>query len=172
MLQLEREQRDAAAAAADGDPATAAIAEHPAPPERPLQDCGIVNSEADAIRSDTAVPPAGPGSNSDDDIELPLCLRRAPPQAELDLARRDVAPPEVVDGAVQVRLPLTEDELAMHTALSSVAAGREVEWSELRHLVGAGFVFSTTERLVITDEGRAFLAMLPDLPTAAHGVAA
>jgi hypothetical protein len=78
----------------------------------------------------------------------------------MDLTRRDRAPLEIVDNALQMRLPLTDDELELHAALTSVAAGKTVEWSTLRNLVGAGFAYATTERLAVTEEGRTFLAQL------------
>jgi hypothetical protein len=55
--------------------------------------------------------------------------------------------------------PLTDDERALQAALRLVAAGESIEWQILRHLVGAGYLHATTTRLVITDEGCAFLAI-------------
>jgi ribosomal protein S19E (S16A) len=61
---------------------------------------------------------------------------------------------------MQTRLPLTEDELVLHAALTSVAAGLDVDWTMVRDLVSAGFVHATTDRLVVTEAGRTFLAQL------------
>lgn len=101
-------------------------------------------------------------------LDIPDFLRRAPkkskakiePQLEMDLARIDRAPPEVVDGRLQTRLPLAEDELAMQAALLAIDACEVIESEMLRHLIGAGFAHATTTRVVVTDEGRAFLAQL------------
>jgi N6-adenosine-specific RNA methylase IME4 len=114
-----------------------------------------------------------PETNSSDhhDLDIPEFLRRPLKQTELDLTRRDRAAPEVVDGALQTRLPLTSDEIEMQSALRAIDAGHDVDWSIMRHLVGAGFVHATTTRLSVTDEGRAFLAQLVGLPTKAHAVA-
>jgi hypothetical protein len=101
-------------------------------------------------------------------LDIPAFLRREPkkpkakiePQLEMDLARIDRGPPEVVDGKLQTRLPLTDDELAMQAALLAIDAGEKIETEMLRHLIGAGFARATTARVVVTDEGRAFLAQL------------
>jgi N6-adenosine-specific RNA methylase IME4 len=147
----------------------------PAPPAPPpsLEDGTVepapVRPGADA---ETAVPPAGrPGSElppGAHPLDIPEFLRRTPKpmQAEMDLTRRDRAAPEIVDGALQTRLPLTDDELEMHAALLAIDAGERVEPSMIRNLIGAGFAHATTNRLVVTDEGRAFLAQLVPQATA------
>jgi len=102
----------------------------------------------------------------DHDLDIPEFLRRPLKQSELDLTRRDRAEPEVVDGTLQTRLPLTSDEIELQSALCEIDAGREVDWSIMRQLVGAGFVHATTTRLFVTDEGRAFQAQLVGLAAA------
>jgi hypothetical protein len=95
-------------------------------------------------------------------LDIPEFLRRTPrlAQAEMDLTRRDRAAPEIVDGALQTRLPLTGDELELQAALLAIDAGEPIEAGTIRHLIGAGFAHASTKRLVVTDEGRAFLAHL------------
>lgn len=102
------------------------------------------------------------GLDIPDFLRRPLAKTRptAREQGELNLARIDHAPPEIVDDKLQTRLPLTADELEMRTALEAIAEGRDVDWSISRGLVGAGFVNATTKELRVTDEGRAFLAQL------------
>jgi hypothetical protein len=113
-------------------------------------------------------------------LDIPAILRCEPkkpkakiePQLEMDLARIDREPPEVVDGKLQTRLPLTDDELAMQAALLAIDAGERVETEMMRHLIGAGFARATTTRVVVTGDGREFLAQLvgpaPSLPTEVH----
>jgi hypothetical protein len=123
--------------------------------EAPSTVCGT-SDESRNVGTESAPPPIAA-----DQLELPAFLRRTPlQQTEMDMTRRDRAPPEIVDNALQTRLPLTDDEIELHAALTLVAAGETVEWSSLRNLVGAGFVYATTKRLVVTEEGRAFLAQL------------
>ncbi|MEY9110418.1 N6-adenosine-specific RNA methylase IME4 [Bradyrhizobium yuanmingense] len=90
---------------------------------------------------------------------------RAPQMSFFDVARQidDAPPPELVDGALQTRLPIDDDELAEQIALLDIAAGRwgAVDGSMVRHLVGArGFAHCTADRVIVTDAGRAFLAQL------------
>ncbi|BAR61776.1 hypothetical protein [Bradyrhizobium diazoefficiens] len=90
---------------------------------------------------------------------------RAPQMSLFDASRQldDAPPAEVVDGALQTRLPVDADELAEQLALLEISAGRwdSVEPDMIRHLVGArGFAHCTTDRVLVTDEGRAFLAQL------------
>lgn len=85
----------------------------------------------------------------------------------LEKARRDAAPdpePEIVDGVLQCRLPLADHELEWQQALNAIDAGESVEGQAVHDLVGEGFVHVTTERLLVTDEGRAWLARLVDAP--------
>jgi N6-adenosine-specific RNA methylase IME4 len=148
----------------------------PAPPVEPPPADGTVEP-APVVphdRTETAVPPAGrpgpdfaPGAHP---LDIPDFLRRTPKlvQAEMDLTRRDRAPAEIVDGALQTRLPLTDDELGMQQALLAIDAGEHVETGMIRHLIGAGFAHATTKHLLVTDEGRAFLAQLVPQVAAAN----
>lgn len=129
-------------------------------------------ADAAAARADAAVSPANrPGANSDDDgLDIPSFLRRAPvaspvgdvdiAQTEMDLARIDRAPAEVVDDRLQTRLPLTDDEVELRTALLAIDAGTECEWSIVRQAIGAGYAHATTTRIMVTEAGREFLAQL------------
>lgn len=86
-----------------------------------------------------------------------------PPQGSLfDVARQldDAPPAEVVDGALQTRLPVDDDELAEQLALLRVDAGESIDGEMARHLVGRDLLHATTKALKITDTGRAFLAQL------------
>lgn len=87
---------------------------------------------------------------------------RAPQMSLFDAARQleDAPPAEVVDGALQTRLPVDADELAEQLALIAVDAGGSIDGDMARHLVGKDFLFATTEALKITETGRAFLAQL------------
>ncbi|MEH2705205.1 MT-A70 family methyltransferase [Bradyrhizobium elkanii] len=123
----------------------------------------VSDAAAPAARADAAVSPANrPGANSEDDgLDIPAFLRRAPiAQTEMDLARIDRAPAEVVDDRLQTRLPLTEDELELREALLAIDAGTECPWSIMRQAIGAGYAHATTTKIMVTDEGRAFLAQL------------
>lgn len=87
---------------------------------------------------------------------------RAPQPSLFDLARQidDAPPAEIVDGALQTRLPIDADELAEQLALLAIAAGDTVESETLRHLIGKGLAHCGTKTISITDDGRAFLAQL------------
>lgn len=87
---------------------------------------------------------------------------RAPQMNLFDAARQldDAPPAEVVDGALQTRLPVDADELAEQLALLAVDAGGPIDGAMARHLVGKDFLFATTRSLKITETGRAFLAQL------------
>jgi hypothetical protein len=95
-------------------------------------------------------------------------LRRAPrkqavkvePQLDLDLARVDLELPEVVDGKLQTRMPLGEDELEIRAALLAVDAGEIADREAFRLAEGRGYLHVTTKAIKVTDEGRAFLAQL------------
>jgi hypothetical protein len=107
-----------------------------------------------------AAPEGAPGASAAA-VESEMFLRRVPQQqTEMDLTRRDRLPPEVVDETLQIRLPLTDDEIDLQSALLAIDAGETVDWSVSRNLIGAGFVQATTTRLIVTDEGRKFLAQL------------
>ncbi|APO53480.1 hypothetical protein LUI11_15415 [Bradyrhizobium diazoefficiens] len=90
---------------------------------------------------------------------------RAPQMSLFEVARQidDAPQAEIVDGVLQTRLPVDADELAEQLALLEISAGRwsAVEPDMIRHLVGArGFAHCTTDRVLVTDEGSAFLAQL------------
>lgn len=87
---------------------------------------------------------------------------RAPQPSLFDVARQldDAPPAEVVDGALQTRLPVDADELAEQLALLDIDAGRAIEPEMLRHLVGKGFAHCGITKISVTDDGRAFLAQL------------
>lgn len=87
---------------------------------------------------------------------------RAPQMSLFDAARQleDAPPAEVVDGALQTRLPVDADELAEQLALLAVDAGGPIDGDMARHLVDKDFLFATTKALKITETGRAFLAQL------------
>lgn len=82
------------------------------------------------------------------------------PQPDLFAQVDDRPPPEVIDGRLQTRLPVDDDETAEQLALLAVDAGDNVEPEMLRHLVGKGLAHCGTTRVRITDDGRAFLAQL------------
>ena len=74
------------------------------------------------------------------------------------------APPEMVDGVLQCRIPLDDHEIEQQRALTAIEAGEKVEGEIVRDLVGNGYVRATKKRLLVTDEGRAWLLSLVDLP--------
>jgi hypothetical protein len=49
------------------------------------------------------------------------------------------------------------DQLERRSALLAVQAGQRISWEEVRDLVGLGLVHVTTSRLVVTEEGEAWL---------------
>ena len=65
---------------------------------------------------------------------------------------------------MQCQLPLSNDEIDLQFALTSAAAGEPIDNEIARHLVGVGYLRTTTKRLVVTDEGSAFLDSLVDVP--------
>lgn len=87
---------------------------------------------------------------------------RAPQMSFFDVARQieDAPAPEVVDGALQTRLPANDVELSWQLALLAVDRGEKIDSELGHHLVGADLLFATTKKLVVTDLGRAFLAQL------------
>jgi N6-adenosine-specific RNA methylase IME4 len=152
---------------ADGGEGQPVVDQPALPTEGILPDNGKVDSAAStpSACAAAAVPPADrPGANSQapepHPLDIPDFLRRTPQQAEMDLTRRDRAPPEIVDGALQTRLPLAADELPLHAALTSIAAGEAVDSWSLRDLESAGFVHIGTSSVKVTDAGQAFLAQL------------
>jgi N6-adenosine-specific RNA methylase IME4 len=78
------------------------------------------------------------------------------PQASLF----DCPAPEIVDGALQTRLPIDDDELAEQLALMAVDAGGTIDGEMARHLISKDYLHATTKALKITELGRAFLAQL------------
>lgn len=72
----------------------------------------------------------------------------------------DCPAPEIVDGALQTRLPVDDDELAEQLALIAVDAGGAIAGEMARHLCGKDYLHATTTALKVTELGRAFLAQL------------
>lgn len=72
----------------------------------------------------------------------------------------DCPAPEIVDGVLQTRLPVDDDELAEQLALLAVDAGGSIDGQMARHLCGKDYLAATTKALKITELGRAFLAQL------------
>ena len=101
-------------------------------------------------------------------LDIPEFLRRTPkapqikvePQLELALARIDRAPPEIVDGKLQTRMPLAVEDLAIQAALLAIDAGEIADSESVRHAESEGYLHVTTKAIRITDEGRAWLAQL------------
>ena len=95
-------------------------------------------------------------------LDIPAFLRRTVKgQLEMDLSTSDRAAPEVVDGKLQTRLPLTEGELEEQAAMLALKAEKKIDSEMLRHLVGRDFAWCTPSgRVHITDSGHAFLAQL------------
>jgi N6-adenosine-specific RNA methylase IME4 len=95
-------------------------------------------------------------------LDIPAFLRRTVKgQFEMDLSTSDRAAPEVVDGKLQTRLPLTEGELEEQAAMLALKAEKKIDSEMLRHLVGRDFAWCTPSgRVHITDSGHAFLAQL------------
>lgn len=145
----ERVQHDAAAC-------PPALQDRPSEPET-----GIVNRPVDlaSVDADAAVPPAErPGL---DFVADPFLAGIMSNVAAID----DVAP-EIVDGKLQCRIPLTEHEIARWEALTALDAGETIEGEIVRDLVGIDFVHVTTARLLVTAAGREWLASLVDAPPA------
>jgi hypothetical protein len=95
-------------------------------------------------------------------LDIPAFLRRTVKgQFEMDLSTSDRAAPEVVDGKLQTRLPLTEGELEEQAAMLALKAEKKINSEMLRHLVGRDFAWcAPSGRVHITDSGHAFLAQL------------
>lgn len=93
---------------------------------------------------------------------IEMTAPRAQAVSLFDFGRQvqDAPPAEIVDGALQTRLPFDDDELAEQLALLAIAAGGPAEPQMLRHLVGKGFAHCGTTNVLVTDDGRAFLAQL------------
>jgi len=87
---------------------------------------------------------------------------RAAQPSLFDIARQldDAPKAEVVDGVLQTRLPVDDDELAEQLALLAVRAGEAVDGDMVRRLVGKDLAHATTKALKITERGEAFLAQL------------
>ena len=103
-----------------------------------------------------------------DDLEIPLFLRRTEPSGQMlmPLALIDRKPPEIVDGKLQTRLPLGAEELEIQAALLALERGEKIARDMVRHLVGEDLAWCNTERAIITDKGREFLAQLVQAPPA------
>lgn len=82
------------------------------------------------------------------------------PQPDLFAQVDDRPAPVVIDGVLQTRLPVDDDESAEQLALVAIGAGESVAPEMLRHLVGKGLAHCGTTKIAVTDEGRAFLAQL------------
>jgi N6-adenosine-specific RNA methylase IME4 len=82
------------------------------------------------------------------------------PQPDLFAQVDDRPPPSVVDGRLQTRLPVDDDEAAEQLALLAIGAGEAVDPDMLRHLVGKGLAHCGISKVLVTDEGCAFLAQL------------
>ncbi|BAL77057.1 MT-A70 family methyltransferase [Bradyrhizobium cosmicum] len=87
---------------------------------------------------------------------------RAAQPSLFDVARQldDAPKAEVVDGVLQTRLPVDDDELAEQLALLAVRAGDAIDGDMMRHLVGKDLAHATTKALKITERGEALLAQL------------
>lgn len=94
------------------------------------------------------------------------------PQPDLFAQVDDRPAPEVVDGKLQTRMPVDDDETAEQFALLALDAGEQLGSDMLRHLVGKGLAFCSTTKVVVTDEGRAFLAQLVMPATIQRGIEA
>jgi N6-adenosine-specific RNA methylase IME4 len=92
-----------------------------------------------------------------------IVLPGAGTDAITELAPLPAPDPEIIDGALQCRLPLSDDEINLQAALIAIGDGLVVEGDIVRHLVGIGHVTATTTRLVITEEGRRWLDSLVDV---------
>lgn len=103
-------------------------------------------------------PPAPAGDDAVRRAELTEPYRA--PQPDLFAQVDDRPAPEVVDGKLQTRMPVDDDETAEQIALLALDAGDEIASDMLRHLVGKGLAFCGTTKVTVTDEGRAFLAQL------------
>ncbi|WLB43040.1 hypothetical protein QIH93_21060 [Bradyrhizobium ottawaense] len=87
---------------------------------------------------------------------------RAPQMSLFDAAvpLLDRPPPQVIDGALQTRLPTDDVELSWQLALLAVDAGQQIDREQVHDLIGEDLLFATTKKLVITEKGRAFLTQL------------
>jgi len=101
-------------------------------------------------------------------LDIPEFLRRTPkkpqikvePQLELALARIDRAPPEIIDGKLQTRMPLAVEDLAIQAALLAIDAGEIADRESVHHAESEGYLHVTTKSIRLTDKGRAWLAQL------------
>jgi hypothetical protein len=104
-------------------------------------------------------------------LDIPPFLRRTVKgQFEMDLAICDPVPPEVVDGKLQTRLPLSDQELEEQAALLEIELGKKISDEMVRHLVGADYAWCTTKGVQLTEKGREFLARLVTPPAPAADV--
>lgn len=82
------------------------------------------------------------------------------PQPDLFAQVDDRPAPLVVDGKLQTRLPVDDDEAAEQLALLAIDGGEPIDPVMLRHLVGKGLAHCGISKNSVTDEGCAFLAQL------------
>ncbi|MET4721940.1 N6-adenosine-specific RNA methylase IME4 [Bradyrhizobium japonicum] len=95
-----------------------------------------------------------------DAVTAPPVVALTEPYRAPQMSLFDCPAPEIVDGALQTRLPIDDDELAEQLALIAVDAGGTIDGQMARHLCGKDYLHATTKALKVTDLGRAFLAQL------------
>jgi N6-adenosine-specific RNA methylase IME4 len=95
-----------------------------------------------------------------DAVTAPPVVALTEPYRAPQMSLFDCPAPEIVDGALQTRLPVDDDELAEQLALIAVDAGGTIAGEMARHLCGKDYLHATTTALKVTELGRAFLAQL------------
>ncbi|MCK1460924.1 hypothetical protein IVB34_21810 [Bradyrhizobium sp. 2] len=95
-----------------------------------------------------------------DAVPAPPVVALTEPYRAPQMSLFDCPAPEIVDGALQTRLPVDDDELAEQLALIAVDAGGTIAGEMARHLCGKDYLHATTTALKVTELGRAFLAQL------------
>ncbi|WP_441280109.1 hypothetical protein [Bradyrhizobium sp. 63_E2_N1_3] len=95
-----------------------------------------------------------------DVVPTPPVVALTEPYRAPQMSLFDCPAPEIVDGALQTRLPVDDDELAEQLALIAVDAGGTIAGEMARHLCGKDYLHATTTALKVTELGRAFLAQL------------
>ena len=95
-----------------------------------------------------------------DAVTAPPVIVLTEPYRAPQMSLFDCPAPEIVDGALQTRLPVDDDELAEQLALIEVDAGGTIAGQMARHLCGKDYLHATTTALKVTELGRAFLAQL------------
>lgn len=71
-----------------------------------------------------------------------------------------------IEPAAQLLVELDPDELVRYRALKSLQAGEQIDGGLARDMVGVGYLFATTTKLLITEEGVAWLRALETEPVA------